>query len=68
MDRATEAPDNAIDNGEPGGGKDALYLRVYDCNTGTILMLISTDAANPLDVAPVTISTGNLQIHTSACN
>jgi hypothetical protein len=58
----------AIDNSEPGAGKDQLYLRVYDCNTGAILMLISTDQANPLDVAPVSISTGNLQIHTSSCN
>jgi hypothetical protein len=58
----------AIDNGEPGGGKDQLYLRVYDCTSGAILMLISTDSANPLDVAPVSISTGNLQIHTSSCN
>jgi hypothetical protein len=57
----------AIDNSEPGAGKDALYLRVYDCNTGETLMLISNDNANPLDVAPATISTGNLQIHQSSC-
>ena len=58
---------HAEDHGEPGAGKDALYLRVYDCNTGTTLMLISTDPGNPLDVAPVNVSTGNLQIHTSGC-
>ncbi len=58
----------AIDNSEPGGGKDALYLRVYDCNTGETLMLISADPSNPTDVAPTPISTGNLQIHQSSCN
>jgi hypothetical protein len=57
----------AIDNSEPGHGKDQLYVRVYDCNSGATLMLISADRANPLDVAPATISTGNLQIHQSGC-
>ncbi len=57
----------AIDNADGGSGKDQLYLRVYDCNTGATLMLISADNANPLDVAPATISTGNLQIHQSSC-
>jgi hypothetical protein len=59
---------HAEDHGEPGAGKDKLYLNVFDCSSGTSLMLISTDSSNPLDVAPVTISTGNLQIHTSGCN
>lgn len=57
----------AHDNSEPGHHKDSLYLNVYDCSTGASLMLISTDPNNPSDVAPVTISTGNLQIHTSSC-
>ncbi len=58
---------HAEDHHEPGAGKDSLYLDVMDCTTGVTLMLISTDAANPADVAPVLISTGNLQIHTSSC-
>lgn len=57
----------AEDHGEPGHGKDRLYLNVFDCATGTSLLLISSDLANPSDVAPVTIKTGNLQIHTSSC-
>jgi hypothetical protein len=59
---------HAEDHGEPGRGKDRLYLNVYDCSTGQSLMLISADQANPADIAPVAISTGNLQIHTSGCN
>ncbi len=58
----------AEDHGEPGHGKDKLYLRVYDCNTGATLLLISADTSDPTDIAPVEISTGNLQIHTSGCN
>lgn len=57
----------AIDNGEPGGGADQLYLEVVD-GTGAVVLLISTDATNPDVVNPVTVSTGNLQIHTSSCN
>jgi len=58
---------HAEDHAESGSGKDLLYLNVYDCDTGASLMLISTDPANPLNSAPVAISTGNLQIHTSSC-
>jgi hypothetical protein len=58
----------AEDHGEPGKGKDRLYLDVTDCTTGASLLLISADPAHPTDVAPVTISTGNLQIHTSGCD
>ena len=58
----------AEDHGEPGGGRDRLYLNVFDCSTGQSLMLISADPANPADIAPVAISTGNLQVHTSGCN
>jgi hypothetical protein len=57
----------AVDLGEPGHGMDQLYLRVYD-STGQTLLLISADPADPLDVAPVPISTGNLQMHVSGCN
>jgi hypothetical protein len=57
----------AVDLGEPGHGRDQLYLRVYD-SAGNTLLLISADPANPLDVAPLTISTGNLQLHVSGCD
>ncbi len=57
----------AIDNGEPGHGKDQLYLNVVDCSSGASLLLISSAPGNPADVAPVDISTGNLQIHTTGC-
>jgi len=53
---------HAEDLGEPGKGVDRLYLRVYD-SAGNTLLLISGDAAHPLNVSPVTVSTGNLQIH-----
>src|SRR4051812_31044654 len=52
---------HAEDLGEPGKMVDRLYLRVFD-GAGNTLLLISADPANPLDIAPVTISTGNLQI------
>ncbi len=55
----------AIDNNEPGSGSDALWLRVTDSG-GHVLMLIST-SSDPAVVAPVTISTGNLQIHQTSC-
>jgi len=58
---------HAEDRAEPGHHNDQLYLRVYD-SAGNTLLLISADAGNPMDVAPVPISTGNLQIHTSNCN
>jgi hypothetical protein len=51
----------AIDNLESGGGADKLYIRVN--NGATVVMQIGNSAADP-----ATISTGNLQIHTSSCN
>lgn len=53
---------HAEDLGEPGKGVDRLYLRVFD-GSGNTLLLISATPSSPLDIAPVTISTGNLQIH-----
>lgn len=54
----------AIDAADSGAGKDALYLNVTDfASPPNVLMLIS---AGP-GVSPVTVSTGNLQIHTSSC-
>jgi hypothetical protein len=52
----------AIDNGEPGHGKDQLYIQVVDPSTSTVVLQIGTSAA-----APQTVSTGNLQIHISSC-
>jgi hypothetical protein len=52
----------AADLNEPGKGRDQLYLRVYD-TSGNTLLLISSNPSDPLDVAPVAISTGNLQLH-----
>ena len=51
----------AVDNLEPGGGNDMLYLSVSDGST-TVLQ-IGTSAADP-----AVITTGNLQIHTSSCS
>jgi hypothetical protein len=51
----------AIDNLEPGGGSDMLYLSVSDGST--TVMQIGNSAADP-----AIISTGNLQIHTSSCS
>jgi hypothetical protein len=50
----------AIDNLEPGGGNDQLFISVTD--GVSILLQIGNSAADP-----ATISTGNLQIHTSSC-
>lgn len=50
----------AIDNLESGGGNDKLYISVSD-GSNTLLQ-IGNSAADP-----ATISTGNLQIHTSSC-
>jgi hypothetical protein len=51
----------AIDNQEPGGGNDMLFLSVSD-GTGVQLQIgASVDS-------PATITTGNIQIHTSSCS
>jgi len=52
----------AIDNLEPGAGNDQLYLIVTD-STSNIVMQIGNSVNDP-----ATITTGNLQIHTSSCN
>ncbi len=51
----------AIDNVEPGGGSDMLYLKVS--NGATTVLQIGTSATDP-----AVISTGTLQIHTSSCD
>ena len=50
----------AIDNQESGGGSDMLFLSVSDGST--IVLQVGNSVADP-----ATISTGNLQIHTSSC-
>jgi hypothetical protein len=57
----------AVDLGKPGKGRDALYLRVDD-PAGNTLILISANPSSPLEVSPLTLSTGNLQIRVSGCN
>jgi hypothetical protein len=52
----------AVDNNEPGGGNDMLYISVTDASN-TVVLQIGNSASNP-----ATISTGNLQIHTTSCN
>jgi len=52
----------AIDNGEPGHGKDMLYIQVVDPSTSAVLLQIGNSEAEP-----ATVSTGNLQIHISSC-
>lgn len=54
----------AEDLGEPGRGKDRLYLRVYT-EAGETLLLISAQPGDATVVAPTPISTGNLQLHVS---
>lgn len=56
----------AIDNAESGGSKDQLYLNVIDSNNN-IRLLISADPNHPANIAPKTITTGNLQIHQTSC-
>jgi hypothetical protein len=51
----------AVDNREPGGGNDLLFLSVSD-GSGTVMQI-----GNSAD-DPAIISTGNLQIHTTGCN
>jgi len=51
----------AIDNLEPGAHNDQLFIQVMD--GATVLLQIGNSAADPQ-----TVSTGNLQIHTSSCS
>jgi hypothetical protein len=53
---------HAEDCGEGKNKNDKLYVRVYGAD-GTVLILISGDMANPLNISPVLTSTGNLQMH-----
>ena len=51
----------AVDNHDGGAGADLLFISVSDGSN--IVMQIGASAANP-----ATISTGNIQIHTTSCN
>jgi hypothetical protein len=51
----------AVDNLESGGGSDLLYLSVSDGSTA--VLQVGNSVADP-----ATISTGNLQIHTTSCS
>jgi hypothetical protein len=55
----------AVDAEFPGR-RDRLYLRVFDGDDRTLL-LTSSNTADPLAVAPLALSGGNLQLHTSGC-
>lgn len=57
----------AVDLGEPGKGVDQLYVHVYTA-AGDTRLLISSDTAEPDVIAPVTIRSGNLQLHISGCD
>ena len=57
----------AEDCGGCGSPADRLYFRAYAAD-GTTLLLISGDTANPLNVVPITLSGGDLQIGTSCCD
>jgi len=48
------------DFGAPGKNLDRYYLRVT-ASDNTVLLLVSADEANPLNVAPVLISSGNVR-------
>ena len=52
----------AIDNMESGGGSDMLFLIVTDASNNVVIQI--GNSVND----PATISTGNLQIHTTSCN
>lgn len=52
----------AVDNLESGGGSDLLYIKVLDAGGNTVMQI----GASKDD--PATISTGNLQIHTTSCS
>jgi hypothetical protein len=57
----------AVDLGEPGKGVDQYYLRVYDAS-GTTLLLVSATPSDPTAISPVTLRSGNIQLHISGCD
>ena len=54
----------AEDHGTPGAGKDSYYLRVYN-NEGATLLLVNGDPANPENIVPIPISKGNLRVRSA---
>jgi hypothetical protein len=55
----------AVDGGTISA-RDSLYLRVYT-DAGVTLYLISSDTANPLNVAPLAISSGSIKVSQNCC-
>ena len=53
----------AIDNAEPGHRTDQLYIQVVDPSNNSVRLQIGNSTTDP-----ATVSTGNLQIHTSSCD
>jgi len=49
-----------------GENNDAYYLRVYD-RSGRTLLLISSNASNPLALAPVNLRSGSVEISPFIC-
>jgi hypothetical protein len=49
------------DRGKRGAGNDRYYIRVYD-GEGATLILVSGDSANPENIVPVPISQGNFRV------
>jgi hypothetical protein len=52
---------SAKDLGSPGKGRDAYYIRIFD-QDNTTLLLVSGDPGNPENIVPVPITRGNLRI------
>ncbi|HEV2394658.1 MAG TPA: carboxypeptidase-like regulatory domain-containing protein [Verrucomicrobiae bacterium] len=57
---------HAEDHGHSKKAPDQLYFRVYGSD-GTTLLLIGGDTNNPMDVIPVPLSKGDLDIGHSCC-
>jgi hypothetical protein len=54
----------AEDLGRPGAGHDSYYIRVYD-QDGVTLLLVSGDQADPENIVPIPLSRGNLRIRSA---
>ncbi len=55
---------SAEDSGGPRAGGDTYYIRVYDQDNVTLL-LVSGDPANPENIVPVPLTKGNLRIRSA---
>ena len=50
-----------LGNGKKGSVPDTYYIRVFD-QDGNTLLVVNADEANPENVVPVPISKGNLRV------